>query len=276
MNLLKGITPSHYGISKCVAHCVATQPRVATRCGSSQYPQFDPCLPQSLQQLSGRASDQIMEVRGFKSHLVLGFLLSLCVSQNLHNIMLLLFLFQYTPKISPSNRAFEKYKLLGLFSEFYSNLIVTRCVLSLGYFLSHCLHLGFYVREKEEKQVYSKYDDLHILHLGRVRLGSIQNKNNWNNAIKCLFGSYSHSGIPGFHSGYSCSQEQNSRNIFRNTFLFRNIPKQTRSQFLVCQWFSPVMKMSSPCLDGQSLLRVLRILQVLRLLLLKFYFKPFY
>ena len=40
-------------------------------------------------------------------------------------------------------------------------------------------------------------------HSGRVRLGSIRNKNNWNNASKRLFGSYSHSGIPGFHSGYS-------------------------------------------------------------------------
>ena len=38
---------------------------------------------------------------------------------------------------------------------------------------------------------------------GRVRLGSFRNKNNWNNASKRLFGSYSHSGIPGFHSGYS-------------------------------------------------------------------------
>ena len=37
--------------------------------------------------------------------------------------------------------------------------------------------------------------------LGRVHLGSIRNNNNhddWNNASKCLFGSYSHSGIPGF------------------------------------------------------------------------------
>ena len=39
--------------------------------------------------------------------------------------------------------------------------------------------------------------------LGRVRLGTIRNKNNWNNASKRLFGSYSHSGIPGIHSGYS-------------------------------------------------------------------------
>ena len=39
--------------------------------------------------------------------------------------------------------------------------------------------------------------------LGRVRLGSIRNKNNWNNASKRLFVSNSHSGIPGFHSGYS-------------------------------------------------------------------------
>ena len=30
-----------------------------------------------------------------------------------------------------------------------------------------------------------------------------------------------------FHSGYSASsQEQNSRNIFRNTFLFQNIPNE--------------------------------------------------
>ena len=37
-----------------------------------------------------------------------------------------------------------------------------------------------------------------VQNLGRVRLGSIRNKNNWNNASKRLFGSYSHSGIPGF------------------------------------------------------------------------------
>ena len=43
-------------------------------------------------------------------------------------------------------------------------------------------------------------------------MGSIQNKNNWNNASKRLFGSYSHSGIPGFP--------------FRNIFLFRNIPNE--------------------------------------------------
>ena len=60
---------------------------VAARCGSGQYPQFDPCSPQSLQQLSGRASDQITQGRGFKSHLGLGFFPSLRVSQNLHNIM---------------------------------------------------------------------------------------------------------------------------------------------------------------------------------------------
>ena len=58
--------------------------------------------------------------------------------------------------------------------------------------------------------------------LGRVCLGSIRNKNSWNNASKRLFGSYSHSGIPGFPSRLFCSQEQNSRNIF----LFRNIPNE--------------------------------------------------
>ena len=43
---------------------------------------------------------------------------------------------------------------------------------------------------------------------GRVRLGSSRNKNNWNNASKRLFGSYSHSGIPGFHSGYSAPRSR--------------------------------------------------------------------
>ena len=46
---------------------------------------------------------------------------------------------------------------------------------------------------------------------------------------KRLFGSYSHSEIPGFPFRLFCSQEQNSQNIFRNIFLFRNIdPKRTR------------------------------------------------
>ena len=62
--------------------------------------------------------------------------------------------------------------------------------------------------------------------LGRVRLGSIRNKNNWNNASKRLFGSCSHSGIPGFPFRLFYSQEQNSRNIFQNKFLFRNIPNE--------------------------------------------------
>ena len=44
--------------------------------------------------------------------------------------------------------------------------------------------------------------------IGRVRLGSIRNKNNWNNASKRLFGSYSHSGIPGLHSGYSAPRSR--------------------------------------------------------------------
>ena len=40
--------------------------------------------------------------------------------------------------------------------------------------------------------------DVHKIILGRVRLGSIRNKSDWNKARKRLFGSYSHSGIPGF------------------------------------------------------------------------------
>ena len=50
-----------------------------------------------------------------------------------------------------------------------------------------------------------------LTHLGRVRLGSIRNKNNWNNASKRLFGSYSHSGIPGFHSGCSAPRSRIAR-----------------------------------------------------------------
>ena len=57
---------------------------------------------------------------------------------------------------------------------------------------------------------------LHSHVLGRVRLGIFRNKNNWNNASKRLFGSYSYSGIPGFPFRLFCSQKQNSRNIFRN------------------------------------------------------------
>ena len=65
-----------------------------------------------------------------------------------------------------------------------------------------------------------------LTHLGRVRLGSIQIKNNWNNPSKRLFGSYSYSGIPGFSFRLFYSWEQNSWNIFQNIFLFRNIPNE--------------------------------------------------
>ena len=49
---------------------------------------------------------------------------------------------------------------------------------------------------------------LRASYLGHVRLGSIRNKNNWNNASKRLFGSYSYSGIPGFRSGYSAPRSR--------------------------------------------------------------------
>ena len=52
-----------------------------------------------------------------------------------------------------------------------------------------------------------------VNNLGHVRLGSIRNKNNWNNVSKRLFGSYSHSGIPGFPFRLFYPQEQNSWNI---------------------------------------------------------------
>ena len=44
--------------------------------------------------------------------------------------------------------------------------------------------------------------------------------------VSDFFGSYSHSRIPGFPFRLFCSQEQNSQNIFRNIFLFRNIPNE--------------------------------------------------
>ena len=48
---------------------------------------------------------------------------------------------------------------------------------------------------------------------------------------KRLFGSYSHSGIPGFPFRLFFSQGQNSRNIFRNKFSFRNIPNERALKF---------------------------------------------
>ena len=75
-------------------------------------------------------------------------------------------------------------------------------------------------------EVHVNSDSIPCAILGRVRLGSIRNKNNWNNASKRLFGCYSHSEIPGFPFRLFYSQEQNSRNIFRNKFLFRNIPNE--------------------------------------------------
>ena len=46
---------------------------VTAQCGSSQYPQIEPCSLQSLQSSVVRASDQLTEGCGFKSYLGLGF-----------------------------------------------------------------------------------------------------------------------------------------------------------------------------------------------------------
>ena len=92
--------------------------------------------------------------------------------------------------------------------------------------------------------------------LGRVRLGSIPNKNNWNNASKRLFGSYSHSGIPGFPFRLFCSQEQNSWNIFRNIFLFRNIPNE-RALSLSWGIFSHVTRLDQSR-ESENIWRILR------------------
>ena len=58
------------------------------------------------------------------------------------------------------------------------------------------------------------------INLDRVRLGSILNKNNWNNTRKRLFGRFSHSGILGFPFRLLCSQEQSSRNIFPGIYSY--------------------------------------------------------
>ena len=72
---------------------------------------------------------------------------------------------------------------------------------------------------------------LSVKYQGCVYLGSIQNKNAWNNASKRLFGSYSHSEIRGFPFWLFFSQEQNGQNIFRIIFLFQNIPNECALRF---------------------------------------------
>jgi len=62
-------------------------------------------------------------------------------------------------------------------------------------------------------------------YLGRDRLGSIRNKNNWNNASKRLFRSYSHFGIPGFPFRLFCTQEQNSRRSKNNDVIVSHASK---------------------------------------------------
>ena len=69
----------------------------------------------------------------------------------------------------------------------------------------------------------------------RVRLGSIWNKNNWNSASKRLFGSYSHSGIPGFPFRLFCSQEQNS-NILAGMY------SEIYSHSVISQTNAPLVK----------------------------------
>ena len=55
------------------------------------------------------------------------------------------------------------------------------------------VHLAILAQDSEKTcQMVSKYIQ------GRARLGLIRNKNNWNNASKRMFRSYSHSRIPEF------------------------------------------------------------------------------
>ena len=59
----------------------------------------------------------------------------------------------------------------------------------------------------------------------RVRLGSIRNKNS-NASKRLIVWEIFSFRMPGFPFPLFCSQEQNSRNILRNIFLFRNIPNK--------------------------------------------------
>ena len=81
------------------------------------------------------------------------------------------------------------------------------------------------------KDCYSVLTVFQLLYSGRVRLGSIRNKNSWNNASKRSFGSYSHSGILGFHSRYSAPKNRIARVYSKNTFLFRIDSKRTRPRY---------------------------------------------
>ena len=55
-----------------------------------------------------------------------------------------------------------------------------------------------------------------------------------------------------FHSGYSTPmQEQNSRNIFRNIFFFRNIPKDRALNLRIAKLYSPSLEVVAWVEDAQ-------------------------
>ena len=68
-------------------------------------------------------------------------------------------------------------------------------------------------------------------------MGSIRNKNNWNNASKRLFRSYSHSGISGFHSGYSAPRSRIA-GIYSGIHSYSGISGQTNAPLVysIVQW----------------------------------------
>ena len=102
-----------------------------------------------------------------------------------------------------------------------------------------------------------------VNHEYHYRLRAHSFGNNWNNASKRLFGSYCYSAIPGFPFRLFCSQEQNSRNIFRNIFLFRNIPNERTLNWMTrC----PVTNESKNYNFSQKIhLKNIELLQILRL-----------
>ena len=109
---------------------------------------------------------------------------------------------------------------------------------------------SFIIREKFSmvKQIYWQEIWLsnHIsTQLGRVRLGSIRIKNNWNNASKRLFGSYSHSGIPGFHSGYSAPRSRIA-GIYSGIHSYSGIfPNERALRLRQCNWICKDLNIST-------------------------------
>ena len=79
-------------------------------------------------------------------------------------------------------------------------------------------------------------------------------RSNWNNASKRLFGSYSHSGIPGFHSGYS-APESRIAGIYSGIHSYSGIfPNERALKFCVevSRWLNKGAKVKKPLCDVEE------------------------